>query len=312
LQQTWSVDPPRRASEAAPIAVRAADPDERPAPARTLPRVLQPDAVRAGQIAGQLAEVRYRLVQANVGCADQLEPLAAAFADARAHPDRADWETLGAELDVTLREGSRTATRLRGALGGTSASLLGEGPFGASARGSWLVTVRRSYVDWPVRQIGREMPNGSAFGFSDVQAKVTYDLRPTQQVSAALIGGRSTLVDWDDRTLATSRSTLATVAWRSTWGPRFVLQQRGSMVARAFGGQAPSVEDRAHGTDVDVAYRSDLVGHVFGGVLDMGSRVERARATRWFPSSTLAGDEGDDEAARETTLSVAFEDVRFR
>jgi hypothetical protein len=92
----------RPVAEGTTAAVGAVDRPEDPADPRPLPRVLEPDAVRAGQIAGQLAEVRYRLARADVACADQLEPLAAAFAEARTRADAADWGELAEELRATL------------------------------------------------------------------------------------------------------------------------------------------------------------------------------------------------------------------
>ncbi|MEQ1568395.1 MAG: hypothetical protein ABMA64_22355 [Myxococcota bacterium] len=66
------------------------------------PRTVAPDAVRAGQIAGQLAEARFRIAR-GAGCVDPgLEPVAAAFAAARTSPDAADWAALGEALDRVL------------------------------------------------------------------------------------------------------------------------------------------------------------------------------------------------------------------
>lgn len=100
--------PPPRIAAARPSAPAHAPaptptPDRR-APERVPPRVLAPDAVRAGQVAGQLAEVRYRLARAGVECADDLEPLSVAFADARARPDAADWPGLRADLAGVLED----------------------------------------------------------------------------------------------------------------------------------------------------------------------------------------------------------------
>jgi hypothetical protein len=45
-------------------------------------------------------------------------------------------DRLGAELDMTIREGSRERLELRGAVSGTSATVIGEGPLGGSAQGA--------------------------------------------------------------------------------------------------------------------------------------------------------------------------------
>ena len=98
-----------------------------------------------------------------------------------AYPHRFS-DRLGAELEMTLREGSREQFELRGGIGGTNATIVGEGPLGRSggrARGSWLVAARQSYLEWPV---ARAESGRTAFGFSDGLAKVVYDVSRGQQV----------------------------------------------------------------------------------------------------------------------------------
>ena len=98
-----------------------------------------------------------------------------------AYPHRFS-DRLGAELDMTLREGSREQFELRGGIGGTNATVVGEGPLGGTggrARGSWLVAARQSYLEWPV---ARAESGRTAFGFSDGLAKVVYDVSRGQQV----------------------------------------------------------------------------------------------------------------------------------
>ena len=59
----------------------------------------------------------------------------------------------GRDLDFDLREGSRDRLAIRGAVSGTNASTVIEGPLTRGRRGSWLLSVRKSYVDWLVRKI---------------------------------------------------------------------------------------------------------------------------------------------------------------
>ncbi len=84
---------------------------------------------------------------------------------------------LGAQIDLTTREGSRDQFRGRAGLSGTSAFMLGEGPIGG--KGSWLASVRRSYLDYLIKRIDPEA--GFAFGFVDTQVKAVYDLTPRHQ-----------------------------------------------------------------------------------------------------------------------------------
>jgi hypothetical protein len=94
---------------------------------------------------------------------------------AGAYPHRYG-DRLGAQLDLKLREGSRTENHVRGALSASNASLVAEGPLGGSARGSWLFALRKSYLDWPVRRLLGES-GGTAFAFADAHAKLVYDYR---------------------------------------------------------------------------------------------------------------------------------------
>lgn len=72
---------------------------------RPIPRVLQPDAERAGQVAGQLAELRFRIDRSGGTCAvADLEDAAQAFADARTDADDADWRALADRLDAIVAE----------------------------------------------------------------------------------------------------------------------------------------------------------------------------------------------------------------
>jgi hypothetical protein len=74
---------------------------------------------------------------------------------------------LGAQVDVTTREGNRERRRVRAGLSGTSASLVAEGPL-ANGRGAWLLSARRSYLDLILNRI--EADNSFGFGFYDTQA----------------------------------------------------------------------------------------------------------------------------------------------
>ncbi len=96
-------------------------------------------------------------------------------------PRHGNW--LGATLEFDIREGSRDRLAIRGAVSGTNASTVIEGPLTRGRRGSWLLSVRKSYVDWLVRKIDSQFD--SAIGFLDAQAKIVYDVTPRQQVQVA-------------------------------------------------------------------------------------------------------------------------------
>jgi len=204
---------------------------------------------------------------------------------AGAYPHRYG-DRLGAQLSLTLREGSRAATQLRGAVSGTNATLVVEGPIGRSERGSWLFTLRQSYLEWPTKIL--QDFSGRAFGFTDAQAKLVYDVRPSQQLSLSLLGGRSRMDERGERephelALGTNRAAVVNLGWRSTFGSSLVLNQRAYLVAHQFLNKNQTGQDRSRGTDRELSYRADLARTTFGGLLEAGVQAQRLHGSRHVP-----------------------------
>lgn len=136
---------------------------------------------------------------------------------------------MGAEVDMTTRDGSRDGFRGRAGLSGTSAAFLGEGPL-AGGKGSWLASVRRSYLDYLIKRIDPEA--GFAFGFVDAQAKAAYDINPRHQVSVTTLLGRAAFeegdpdIDVNEIRTGISRAWLATLSWRYLPSSRIAITQR--------------------------------------------------------------------------------------
>ena len=135
---------------------------------------------------------------------------------------------MGAEVAMTTRDGSRDGFHGRAGLSGTSATFLGEGPIGR--KGTWLASIRRSYLDYLIRRIDPEA--GFAFGFIDAQAKATYDLNTRHQVSVTTLLGRAVFDEGDpdinENEIRTgiNRAWLTTLSWRYLPSPRFAITQR--------------------------------------------------------------------------------------
>jgi hypothetical protein len=203
----------------------------------------------------------------------------------RRHGDR-----LGPQLDLTVREGSRAQFALRGAVDGTNAMVLGEGPLGPSARGSWLVAVRKSYAEWPTE---RAESTRTVFGFSDGLAKIVYDVRPSQRVGLSLLRGTSN-IDGDDNPVAnapgngTNRASVMNFSWRSTFGSSMVLSQRAYAVRQTFVNKDQSGRDSGRGSNEEVVYRADMIRPIAGGLLEAGAQLERT-AARHVPRPLGAG-----------------------
>ena len=136
---------------------------------------------------------------------------------------------MGAEVGLATREGSRDEFRGRAGLSGTSATLLGEGPI-AGGKGSWLASIRRSYLDYLIKRIDPEA--GFAFGFVDAQAKAVYDVSPRHQVAISALLGRAVFEEGDPDIGANeirtgiSRAWLSSLSWRYLPSTRFAVTQR--------------------------------------------------------------------------------------
>jgi hypothetical protein len=136
---------------------------------------------------------------------------------------------LGAEVDMTLREGNRDGFRARAGLSGTSAAVLAEGPLG-DHRGSWLVSSRRSYLDQLLKRIDED--GSLAFGFTDAEAKVVFDLTPRHQLQMLAIVGASAFDEApenlgpNDEADVNGHSWLSALTWRFTPSAQVALTQR--------------------------------------------------------------------------------------
>ncbi len=95
-----------------------------------------------------------------------------------------------AALDLRLRDGNRQRFIGRAAASASNASISLEGPF-ARRRGSWLVSTRKSYLQYLIQASSDEPFIG--FGFTDVQGRTSFDVTPRHQVALSLAHGSSGL-----------------------------------------------------------------------------------------------------------------------
>jgi hypothetical protein len=185
--------------------------------------------------------------------------LSGASLSAAAHPRRyGDW--LGATLAFDLREGARDRRAFRAAVSGTSASAVTEGPLGWARRGSWLLSLRKSYVDWLVRQIEPEIE--STIGFLDTQIKFAYDVTSRQQIQVLAVIGDATYrkpsaTGANQVYRSKTRSLLVSGLWRHVQG-RAVTSQRLSLVTNRFHNTGSSGQQQADGTLLSLLWRGDV------------------------------------------------------
>ena len=167
---------------------------------------------------------------------------------------------IGALLDLATRDGSRERVSGRVGLSGTSANALVEGPL-PKDRGSWLVSARRSYLDFLISRID---PGGSfGFGFIDGDAKLVVDLTPANQIQWLGVVGRSKFdedpanLGLNDEQIATSRTWLSALTWRFTPSPTFTVSQRVYTTGVDFQNRNRDDQVLNDGRSQDLGWRAD-------------------------------------------------------
>jgi len=167
----------------------------------------------------------------------------------------------GAVLDVQTREGSRDEMAGRASLGASGLYGTVEGPIGSARKASWLLSARKSYLDYVLKKVN--VDSGTTVGYYDATARLSDHPTPAQTIGLTLLHGRS---HWEDRhddetvEFADAGTDLAILQWRhETPRGRIALS---SFVARETG---RNVDERATET-----FRS--TSDHWGGRAD-GSRI---------------------------------------
>jgi hypothetical protein len=208
---------------------------------------------------------------------------------------------LGAQVGIDMREGNRERHQARLGLSGTSATMLAEGPL-AHGRGSWLASARRSYLDLLLKRI--DDGNNLAFGFTDGEAKLVFDVTPAQQLQLLAIAGQSRFNEKPDDLGANDEATvkghswLAGLSWRMTPSTRYSITQR--IYTTGLGYRNRNRDDRIldNSRSNDVAWRGDavmavtpaLVVRAGGDAQRLSARHTQQRALNDQPDLTTIGD----------------------
>jgi hypothetical protein len=189
-------------------------------------------------------------------------------------------------LAVQTRDGSRQKIQGQFEASASNAGVLLEGPLTKDKRGSWLVDYRKSYLQYILNRIdfGDQAPY--IFAFSDVQARVTYDLSARHTLTLSLLNGTSSVdrTRFRDRLAVNSiltsdfRTTLFNLSSRYAPNPRLLVSNR-----LAWTDETGGVENRNNATLTDQAYReltwrsdATLVWHE-RNTLDTGATVRFLR-----------------------------------
>jgi hypothetical protein len=190
----------------------------------------------------------------------------------------------GASVEFRTREGSRDRPHVRLSVSAINASGVAEGPIGRGRRGSWLISMRRSYMDWLVQRIDPTITG--TFGFTDLHGTLAFDLSPSQTVMVSVVGGRSKFLEKETgRGLGSldvgyNRAGLINASLRSAFSPSLVVTQRVYGVAGHFSNVNPLDLEIGRGDQRDLSYRADV-----NAVLRKGLLLEAGGHMQWLRGS---------------------------
>ena len=216
----------------------------------------------------------------------------------------------GAELDFKMREGSRDGTRSHVSLSVTDAALVMEGPLGRNKNGSWLASVRKSYLDRLIRKL--DPRNDFGFGFSDLQTKLVYDVSSRHQLQLAITAGHSRLdrppADLSSTEVQDGRNATAigVVTWRYLASPRLVVTQKIYGTTNRFRNFSRDHVELVRGTQTDVAYRMDWSYAARGRItFDGGAHAGRTDAVGRASRENFTVDTVSESAYGEARIPIS-------
>ena len=191
--------------------------------------------------------------------------------------------TAGA-LDVQSREGNRQNISARFTASASNAGALVEGPLGRSHRGSWIAAVRQSYLQYLLSRVSSD--SSLAFGFTDGQARLYYDITGGDRVSLAVTSGHSGLnrdsyiprAGINTLIFSDYNFTLASAAWRATRAPGWLITNRVSFLRERFENRNRDSSTLGGGGYGETAWNGDASwGSRGSGLVEFGGDWRRLR-----------------------------------
>jgi hypothetical protein len=173
----------------------------------------------------------------------------------------------GSVLALKTRNGSSEEFFGRASLGATGVFATLEGPIGKAKRTSWLISARKSYLDYVLERIDEA---GIVLGFYDATAKLTHHPSSTQTVSLGLLHGRSrwrsteTGLRPQDSHTADAGTNLATLQWRWLPSPRLWVETVAFFSRETGRNRSVDATDRFRSASRQWGLRADatrVVGH---------------------------------------------------
>jgi hypothetical protein len=192
---------------------------------------------------------------------------------------------LGAQVEFRPRDGSRERRQVRGLISGTAASVLAEGPLGHAKRGSWLVSARRSYLDWLLKTL--DSTATAAFGFYDVFGRGVYDVSPSQRLEVSAIAGRSEADDLAEQVgpnnfrVGAHATRLVSVAWKYQPTSALSTTQRAYATGASYDNANAQQQVLDSGADGAIGWRGEVVYTLSPvALIEGGGNVQRLTENR--------------------------------
>ena len=147
-------------------------------------------------------------------------------------------DTTGAALAIRTREGSRTRPHFTISAGLADSEFLGEGGLGSAGKGSWMISARRSYLNYLFRDRGGDPSTNVAFEDGDL--KLNYGLSPRHSLSLYTLIGHT---DVDHSEPGATANTLRTggndldfvrLGWRFAATPELLLDTHAGFIRQKF------------------------------------------------------------------------------
>jgi hypothetical protein len=155
-------------------------------------------------------------------------------------------ERTGSVLGLKLREGSREEFFGRASVGATGVYATLEGPLGGSKKASWLVSARKSYLDYVLDRLDT---SGFVLGYYDITARLSYRPSPSQTLAIGVLHGRSQWRNTEDDRGPTSEDTADAGTDLLTLQHRFVPSSRTWLDSVAFVSRETGQNRHVDGTD---------------------------------------------------------------
>jgi hypothetical protein len=231
------------------------------------------------------------------------------------HPERLNAH-LGSRVDFTTRDGSRERLTVRALVSASAASTVWEGPLGAGKQASWMVAARQSYIDWLLQAI--DTTNGAAFGFTDLQAKFTFDLSPKQSLRVSMIAGRSLFRDEEDvpdpNTLdhAAQATAIGNLQWRFTPSATFTTSQQIYLLTSDYENITLDGRTREEGGDHDLTWRGAASWNPASAhLIEFGAQAQSLHARRVDRAFTVTSERLLRNATADAWSAAAWTHYRW-